>query len=554
MPAIGRFSGTPASISASEVPHTVAIDDEPFELGDLRDDADGVGELFRLRQHRMDRAPGELAVADLAAAGRADAAGLADRERREVVVQQERFLVGALQRVDELLVLAGAERGDDQRLRLAAGEQRRAVGARQHADFRHDRAHGVEVAAVDALAGVEDVPAHDLGFEFLEHAGDALLVVGGLGAFREEVRHHLRFGGGDGVVALHFLRDRIGRAQVLLDQRQHRLLERGIVRHDELARLLGGLLGELDDGLDHRLEMPVAEHHGAEHDLLGQLLGFRFHHQHRVGGAGDDEVELALDHLVELRVEHVFVVDEADAGAADRAHEGRAGERQRGGGRDHGDDVGIVLQVVRQHGDDDLRLAAPAIGEQRTDRAVDQARGQRVLFGRPAFALEIAAGNAAGRVIFFRVVDGQREEVDAFLRRLGGDDGGEHGGLAVGGEDGAVGLAGDLAGLEGELAPAPIEFNTMDIEHFFFLSWFSAGPESHEQDGEKLPRVTVEAGRRTASGDPAMAFRTLALSRDRTFAGPACRRRRLRRRINSECVSRIRSRNARGIRARADTN
>jgi hypothetical protein len=27
----GRFSGTPASISASEPPHTVAIDDEPFD-------------------------------------------------------------------------------------------------------------------------------------------------------------------------------------------------------------------------------------------------------------------------------------------------------------------------------------------------------------------------------------------------------------------------------------------------------------------------------------------------------------------------------------------
>ena len=31
MPAMARLSGTPASISASEVPHTVAIDDEPFD-------------------------------------------------------------------------------------------------------------------------------------------------------------------------------------------------------------------------------------------------------------------------------------------------------------------------------------------------------------------------------------------------------------------------------------------------------------------------------------------------------------------------------------------
>ncbi len=212
------------------------------------------------------------------------------------------------------------------------------------------------------------------------------------------------------------------------------------------------------------------------------------------------------------------------------------------------DDVGIVLQIVRQHGDDDLRVAAPAVGEQRTDRAVDQARDQRLLFGRTAFALEIAAGNAAGGVVFFLVVDGEREEVDAFLRLLGRDDGGEHGGLAVGGEHGAVGLARDLAGLEDELAPAPIEFNSMDIEHCVFLSWFSARPESHEQDGEKLSRVTARCGMRTASGDPAMAFRTLPCREGRTLSGPACRRQRHRRRIkSSECVTRIRSRNARGI-------
>jgi hypothetical protein len=50
----------------------------------------------------------------------------------------------------------------------------------------------------------------------------------------------------------------------------------------------------------------------------------------------------------------------------------------------------------------------------------------------------------------------------------------------------------------------------MNIEHCNFLSWFSARPESHEQDGEKL-RVTAK-GERTASCDPAMAFQNLALA------------------------------------------
>ena len=207
MPAVGRFSGTPASISASDEPQTVAIEDEPFELGDLRHDADRVGELRRGRQHRTDRAPGELAVADLAPAGRAHAAGLADRIGREVVVEQEALLVGAVERVDVLLVLAGAERRHHQRLRLAAGEQGRAVGARQHADLRQDRPDGRQVAAVDAAAVVEDVPAHDLGLGVVERLGDFGGRELGLAAFRRERRHHLRLDGVDGGVALLLLGD-----------------------------------------------------------------------------------------------------------------------------------------------------------------------------------------------------------------------------------------------------------------------------------------------------------------------------------------------------------
>ncbi|KTT91493.1 hypothetical protein NS44R_14805, partial [Mammaliicoccus sciuri] len=69
-------------------------------LGDLGDHADRVRELVMRRQHRVDRAPGELAVADLAALGAAEPTGFTDRVGREVVVQQERFLVRPRQRVD----------------------------------------------------------------------------------------------------------------------------------------------------------------------------------------------------------------------------------------------------------------------------------------------------------------------------------------------------------------------------------------------------------------------------------------------------------------------
>ena len=175
MPAVGRFMGTPASIKASDEPQTVAIEDEPFELGDLGDDPDRIGKLRRRGQHRTDGAPGKLAMPDFAASGRAHAAGLADRIGREIVMQKEALLVGALQTIDELLVLAGAKRRDDQRLRLAAGEQRRTMGARQHADFRDDRTDRLDIAAVDANAGVENVPADNLGLQIVKDFGDLLL-------------------------------------------------------------------------------------------------------------------------------------------------------------------------------------------------------------------------------------------------------------------------------------------------------------------------------------------------------------------------------------------
>ena len=129
------------------------------------------------------------------------------------------------------------------------------------------------------------------------------------------------------------------------------------------------------------------------------------------------------------------------------------------------DDVGIVLEIVREHGHDDLGVVLVALDEEGADRAVDEAGDQGLLLGRTAFALEIAARDAAGGVGALLVVHREREEVEAGLRLLGRDDGGENGGLAVGGDDGAVGLAGHLARFEHELAPGPDQFFALNIEH-----------------------------------------------------------------------------------------
>ena len=104
---------------------------------------------------------------------------------------------------------------DDQRLGLAAGEERRAVGAREQADLAADRADVVGLAAVDAHALVDDHVAHDLLVQVAE--GAAISLSRGLPALAEELGREL---------ALDELLDRAAenasRALVLADDRARR--------------------------------------------------------------------------------------------------------------------------------------------------------------------------------------------------------------------------------------------------------------------------------------------------------------------------------------------
>ncbi|MCY1297823.1 hypothetical protein D9M70_472760 [compost metagenome] len=308
----------------------------------------------------------------------------------------------------------------------------------------------------------------------LEDGADDFSGVLGLRTFREEVCLYLRLDGIDGSVAGSLFGDLVGVAQFGFGHAEHFGFERGMIFRFEFARLLGSDFSELDDRVDDRLEALLTEDDGAEHDVFSQFLGFRFDHQHRFLGAGDNEVERRFVHLVEMRVQHVLAVDVADARAADRAHERDARQRQRCGSSNHRQNVGVVFEVMLHDRDDDLGIVLVAIGEKRTDRTVDQARNERFVFARTAFALEVATRDLAGSVGLFLVVDGQREEVLARLRRLGRNDGGENDGFAVGGDDGAVSLTGDLAGFELERTPSPFDFNLVGIEHV--LSFMCGGP------------------------------------------------------------------------------
>jgi hypothetical protein len=195
--------------------------------------------------------------------------------------------------------------------------------------------------------------------------------------------------------------------------------------------------------------------------ILADLARPRLDHHDRVAAAGHHQIQLALAALLVGRVHDELAVHDPDAHRGDRPLERDLRDRQRGrrpGDRQH---VRVVRVVGRQHQRDDLRFVPPARREQRPDRTVDQAAGEDFLLGRLALALEEPAGNAPRRVGRLAVVHGQRQEVDArtLARRVAGRRQDDR--VPVADRDGAVGLLGQLAGLDGEHLPADLDLTCM---------------------------------------------------------------------------------------------
>jgi hypothetical protein len=258
--------------------------------------------------------------------------------------------------------------------------------------------------------------------------------------------------------------DGVGLGELRLGLARDRRRELGIGRgFAPLPRGLACLCRELADRPNRDLHLLVAMHDRAQHDVLGQALGLGFHHQYRIGGAGNHQVQRRGLQILRGRVEQILAIVVADTRSSDRPLEGHPGEAQRRRCAQHRRHVRIDLRVERHHRRDDLHLVVKAIGKERPDRAVDQPRGQRLFLGGATFALEEASGDSAGRVRLLDVVDSERQKVLAgggFLAPHGRD---EDDGVAHGNEDRAVGLTRNAAGLEGHVVRAVLKAFLVDV-------------------------------------------------------------------------------------------
>ena len=264
-------------------------------------------------------------MADLAPARRAQGPRLADAERREVVVQHEGPVVLALQRVDPLLVLAGAQGDDGEGLRLPSREQRRAVRARQDAHLARDRPDVRRAAPVGPLAALQDHLADFGVFEVVEHqlhVAFAIRVV-----LLPESLHRRRHD----LIQAFLAGALVGNEDRFPDLRGRQRLHR---RRQSRIDLLGhhlplGLAAHRHQLLDHRddpLDLHVRSLDRRDHDVLRQAVRPAFHHHDGIRRPGDHQIEIALFQHAQDGIDHEFPFQPAHAHGSHRPVERDVGD------------------------------------------------------------------------------------------------------------------------------------------------------------------------------------------------------------------------------------
>mmetsp|Transcript_6919 Transcript_6919/g.14939 ORF Transcript_6919/g.14939 Transcript_6919/m.14939 type:complete len:539 (+) Transcript_6919:284-1900(+) len=170
----GVHQGQAASADGGHAGASVAFGDEA-----LQTDHVGPFGIVVVRDDGEEGAFGQHPVSDLAAAGAAHPAGLADAAGRKGVLQIKFFLVHPGDRVDFLHHVESSEGGGGDRLGLAAGEEGGAVDFGEDGGFDGDGADGVGGPAVGAGAGGLGVGVEAGAQEFFHGGGD--LGVAGFG-------------------------------------------------------------------------------------------------------------------------------------------------------------------------------------------------------------------------------------------------------------------------------------------------------------------------------------------------------------------------------------
>ena len=394
-------------------------------------------------------------MTDLTSAGAAEGLRLTGGIAGHVVLVHIPLVVLVVEPFELLHFGDGAEGGDGHRLRLTSGEHGGTVSAREQTHFAPDGTDVREAPAVGTHAAVEDLGADLLFLEVIETVEDELGLLRDVVEVVREVREDVGVELVLSVIALGAVEALEDVVHLLVRIGAHCLVD---VVGDGLELDVDlGLADFGDDAVDERddlLDLLMTEEDGAEHLFLGDDVRSRLHHHDGVAGAGKAQMQLGLRSLRAVGVDDVLAVNETHHHGARGARKGDVGDGQRDGRTDHAEHLGRDVGVHRKHGGNDGNVVVHPLGEQRTDGAVDETRGEDRLVGRSALSLLEAAGDLAHGVHLLFIVHAEGEVIHAlagFLRHSGVDH--DHG-VAAAHDAAAVRLTAVGADLDGHLSAA----------------------------------------------------------------------------------------------------
>ena len=193
----------------------------------------------------------------------------------------------------------------------------------------------------------------------------------------------------------------------------------------------------------------VRHTHCLQQVCFGNFVHFTFNHHDVVDGGSYHYVQIGLFKLGESRINDIFPVYAGYPHFGNRSVERHVADRYRGGSGQASQSVGHVHAVGRIKGYVYKSFSVIIIREQRTQSPVHQACRQNLGIGSPALPAGETAGETTCGSEFLLVLHSQRHEVGARHRVLRGANRCQKHGLAHTHHYRAVGLFGQLAGLDG---------------------------------------------------------------------------------------------------------
>ena len=221
---------------------------------------------------------------------------------------------------------------------------------------------------------------------------------------------------------------------------------------------------EFDDFFDFFM----SKHDGIKDICFRYLFGSPFDHEDGVFCPCYDDIHVAGFALCHRRIDDKLAIDAAYADTGDWAGKGNMGHAQRYGSADHGSDFRCVVVIYAEVIGYDVDVMTVCLGEQRADRAVDQAGKERRRFRRFTFPFDEAAGNLPYGVHFFFIIYRERKEIGIFPCFFRSRSGNKYSRIAIADQSSTARLFGKLSYFDDQGTTGKIH-----LEYLFFHSFSS---------------------------------------------------------------------------------